>query len=88
MNSTCCRRSLKLGEKEVLGGAAGPSILLVTQGGAQIRANGKPHELKEGHALFVAHDAQLQLEAGSNGLPMHTAIVDGLCKVDTVYSDR
>lgn len=68
----------KLGaeDSEVLKGSTGPGILLVTEGSAQLTANEKQYELKRGRVFFVSHDVELQIKAGSDGVLLHTAVVD------------
>lgn len=67
---------LKGGEKESLEAVKGPSVLIATKGGAKMKADGKEHELKEGHVFFVAHDVPLEFEAGEAGLQMYLAFVE------------
>ncbi|KAK5175310.1 uncharacterized protein LTR77_000448 [Saxophila tyrrhenica] len=68
--------SLKGGEREELGAVDGPSILIATRGGAKLTANGSAVELHEGQVFFVAHGVEMELEAGKEGLLMHTAYVE------------
>lgn len=68
---------LKKGEKEVLGASGGPGILIASRGGAKLNAGGREFELNEGYVFFVAQGVELQLEAGDDGLLMHTAFVEG-----------
>ncbi|RSM08170.1 hypothetical protein CEP52_004808 [Fusarium oligoseptatum] len=62
-------------EREVLG-EGGPSILIATKGGATIKANDDVFELSEGHVYFVAQGVKLDIEAGKQGLLMHTACME------------
>lgn len=68
--------SLEKGEKEVLEKAGGPSILIATKGSASMKAGGKTYELNEGGVFFVGQGVELEFEAGSEGLLMHTAFVE------------
>jgi mannose-6-phosphate isomerase len=67
---------LKGGEKEVLGAVKGPSIILATEGGGKLEASGKLVNLTEGQCYFVAQGVELELEAGSDGLLMHSFFVE------------
>ncbi|KAF7189696.1 Mannose-6-phosphate isomerase, partial [Pseudocercospora fuligena] len=74
---------LERGEKEVLekiGG--GPSMAIVTKGGASVRVNGEGWgEIREGQVLFIARGVEIGLEAsGQEGLLLHTAVVEGSTK--------
>lgn len=64
------------GESEVLGAVGGPSTLVVSKGSATMKTGGKSHDLHEGSVFFVAHDVEIELQAGQAGLEMYTAIVD------------
>ncbi|TKA68239.1 hypothetical protein B0A55_10031 [Friedmanniomyces simplex] len=68
--------TLKSGENESLGAVKGPGILIATEGSAQLKANGKKVELKEGQVFFVAQGTALEFEAGGEGLLMHMAYVE------------
>ncbi|KAK4963853.1 hypothetical protein LTR66_012617 [Elasticomyces elasticus] len=61
-------------ERETLAAVPGPSILIVTEGSATMKAQGKSFELKEGFAFFVGQGVELELES-KDGLLMHTAYV-------------
>jgi len=68
---------LKSGEKEVLEKFGGPAIMIATKGGAKMKVGQKmEHDLKEGQVFFIASGNELQLEASSEGLLMHTALVE------------
>lgn len=67
---------LQPGEAEGLGGVDGPSILIATEGGAKVQANGSSFDLEEGHVYFVARNVRLGLKAGDNGLLMQTAYIE------------
>nr|POE54165.1 mannose-6-phosphate isomerase [Quercus suber] len=67
---------LAAGENETLSAVSGPSILIATEGGASLKAGGKDYKLTEGGVFFIAHDQQIELEAGKDGLLMHTAFVE------------
>ena len=67
---------LEAEESEVLKGFTGPGILLVSEGGAQLTANEKQYGLKRGHVFFVSHDVELRIKAGSDGVLLHTAVID------------
>lgn len=67
---------LKAGETEVLG-KMGPSIVLATEGGAKVKANDEDSFiLSQGHVYFVSQGVKLELEAGDDGLLLHTAYVE------------
>ncbi|KAK3109268.1 hypothetical protein LTR53_017658 [Teratosphaeriaceae sp. CCFEE 6253] len=68
--------TLKAGEKEMLGSVKGPGILLVTEGGAEMKANGKAMEVGEGQCFFVAQGTELEFEAGKAGALVHLAYVE------------
>lgn len=69
---------MKSGEEEQLEKFDGPAVLIATKGGAKMKVGGGKveHDLKEGQVFFIAHGNELELEAGSDGLLMHTAFVE------------
>lgn len=70
---------LKAGEKESLGAAGGPSIVLATRGNATLKAASKTYELSEGSVHFVAQGVEMELESKDGSL-LHTAFVEGSTK--------
>ncbi|KAL1581694.1 hypothetical protein WHR41_09524 [Cladosporium halotolerans] len=67
----------KLGprEKETLVAVEGPSVILVTRGAAQLKAEGRTWEISEWNVFFVAHGTEVVVES-TNGLAMYTAYVE------------
>ncbi|USW48690.1 Putative mannose-6-phosphate isomerase, type I, rmlC-like cupin domain superfamily [Septoria linicola] len=65
------------GEQEVLEKIGGPSILLATKGSATMKVNGKGYHVNEGAVFFVGHGVEVTLDAGDEGLLLHTALVEG-----------
>lgn len=74
--------TLQKGEKEVLDKIGGPSMAIVTKGGARVMVNGEGWgEIREGQVLFIAQGVEVELEAGGEeGLLLHTAVVEGSTK--------
>ncbi|KAH0831730.1 hypothetical protein AYO21_10708 [Fonsecaea monophora] len=51
------------GEKEVVKGIAGPSIMVVTDGGGKMNGDGREYELKEGSIFFLGHGVDVEMVA-------------------------
>jgi len=65
------------GEKEVLGALKGPSVFVVTSGGATMRVKEQGEvSLGEGKVYFVAQGTGLEFEAGGEGAVVYTAFVE------------
>jgi mannose-6-phosphate isomerase len=62
--------------REELAAVDGPSVLIVTKGGAKMEAGGGAYELKEGSVFFIAHGVEVELDAGEQGLLAHVAFVE------------
>jgi mannose-6-phosphate isomerase len=62
------------GEKEVLIGADGPSVAIVTKGEGSLEADGKKLDVKEGYIYFVASGVEVTWSAASEGLQVFTAV--------------
>ncbi|KAF7970921.1 hypothetical protein HWV62_22628 [Athelia sp. TMB] len=63
--------SLPPGEKESYHPIAGPSVLVVTQGGGAVRASEEEYEFKEGWVYFIGQGIEIEYEAGGDGLGVY-----------------
>ncbi|KAF8467254.1 mannose-6-phosphate isomerase [Kalaharituber pfeilii] len=71
------RTDLRKGEKEVVPGVEGPSILIVTKGGGRLSVGDKKsEELKEGWVFFVGATAETVLEGGEEGCVVYRAFCE------------
>ena len=63
---------LKAGQRETIKALQGPSIMVVTSGAGDLKAEGKEYALKEGYVFFIGYDTELEL-AAVDGLEAHIA---------------
>lgn len=63
---------LKAGLRETIKALQGPSIMVVTSGARDLKAEGKEYGLKEGYVILVRYDTELEL-AAVDGLETHIA---------------
>lgn len=54
---------LKAGQRETIKALQGPSIMVVTSGSGDLKAESKGHALKEGYVFFIGYNAEIELAA-------------------------
>ncbi|KAH6959748.1 mannose-6-phosphate isomerase [Ilyonectria sp. MPI-CAGE-AT-0026] len=65
---------LENAEKEVIVGAAGPSVAIATKGSGILEPNGKRLDIEEGYIYYIGPGVDATWESGKEGLQVFTAV--------------
>lgn len=63
---------LKAGRMETIKALQGPSIMVVTPGAGDLKAEGREYALRGSYVFFIGYDTELEL-AAMNGLEIYIA---------------
>ncbi|OLL26664.1 Mannose-6-phosphate isomerase [Neolecta irregularis DAH-3] len=67
---------LNSGEKQIIEGLSGPSIMICTQGGGKIIVGGKEEKMTTGKVVFVGADAELEIRSETEKCVIYRAFVE------------